>query len=828
MPPEPSPNSSSTLLHYTSPASDWSEALPIGNGRLGAMVYGRTTTELLQLNENSVWYGGLRERTPPDAAKNLPRLRELIRAERHKEAEKLVRQAFFATPQSQCHYEPLGNFTVEFDHEEDGIKDYSRSLNVETAVTSVQYQYHGVSFRREVFASQPDNVLVMQLESSEKSEFTLRLTRMGMAEFDTNELVDSITARNDGNIIMHATPGGRDSNHICCVAQLKCQDDGAIEVVGSGLIVTSRKATIVLAAQTTFRFNDEESAALSDASRAMVRNNLKDRHVNDYQSLYNRMKLHLQSDNTNPELSTDKRLLKAPDPSLIVLYHNLGRYLLIACSRPGIKSLPSTLQGLWNPEFQPVWGSKYTININTEMNYWPANTCNLAECELPLFEMLERMAERGKKTAEVMYRCRGWCAHHNTDIWADTDPQDRCISSTLWPLGGAWLCYHIWEHYSFNNDKSFLTRMFPVLKGCVQFLVDFLIEDASGKYLVTNPSLSPENTYIGKTGTTGVMCEGATIDIQIIHALFTAYIDIISELGIVNDDLLSAAVQSRERLPPMVIGSLGQLQEWTYDYAEFEPGHRHTSHLWGLHPGNQITKSLTPDLATAAAVTLRRRAEHGGGHTGWSRAWLINLHARLGDSEGCLEHIHRLLRNSTMPNMLDTHPPFQIDGNFGGSAGIIEMLIQSHEGIINLLPACPKSWHCGALNGTVVRGGFEVDFEWENGVIKQPVVVKSRSGRPGVVRFPEYDNPSDQLILNIYVIVGPEDQSDNVSTEPFISIDFKRDSPLYYARRIQVKSPNDDDTSDAIIASVKCGSFLESDFGPETSRAQTYASFPPQ
>lgn len=430
MPPPPPVFTSDSVLYYTSPASEWDEALPIGNGRLGAMVYGGTTTELLQLNENSVWYGGRRERTPPDAAKNLSRLRDLIRTEKHPEAEKLIKQAFFATPQSQCHYEPLGNFTVEFDHEEDEVQNYSRSLDLETAVAHVNYEYQGVSFRREVFASQPDNVIVIHLESSQKNEFTLRLTRMGTAIFDTNELVDSITA-NDNTIIMHATPGGQGSNHLCCVAQVHCQDDGIVQAIGSGLVVTSASATIVLAAQTLFRHNGPEHAALEDAIQAVARRDLQERHIKDYQSLYNRMQLHLNpKTNTDTKLSTDKRLLETPDQSLIVLYHNLGRYLLIACSRPGLKSLPSTLQGLWNPYFQPVWGSKYTININTQMNYWPANMCNLAECETPLFDILERMAERGKKTAEIMYKCRGWCAHHNTDIWADTDPQDRCMTST--------------------------------------------------------------------------------------------------------------------------------------------------------------------------------------------------------------------------------------------------------------------------------------------------------------------------------------------------------------------------------------------------------------
>lgn len=335
-------------------------------------------------------------------------------------------------------------------------------------------------------------------------------------------------------------------------------------------------------------------------------------------------------------MSTNERLLSAPDPSLVVLYHNFGRYLLISCSRPGVKALPATLQGLWNPSFQPAWGSKYTININTQMNYWPANMCNLAECEEPLFDHLERMVERGKVTAKTMYGCRGWAAHHNTDIWADTNPQDRWMPATLWPLGGAWLCYHIWESYSFNGNEQFLLKMFPVLRGCVEFLVDFLVEDPSGHF-VTCPSLSPENTFLTEAGTKGVLCEGSTIDIQIIDAIFSVFIESSSELGLADDDLLKSVKASRSRLPPMKIGSFGQLQEWQQDYAEFELGHRHTSHLWGLHPGNSITPRQTPDLAAASAVVLRRRADNGGGHTGWSRAWLVNLQARLGDAEGSLE-----------------------------------------------------------------------------------------------------------------------------------------------------------------------------------------------
>lgn len=734
----------STILQYTSPASEWAESLPIGNGRLGAMVYGRTTTELLQLNEDSVWYGGEQNRTPPDARRNLGLLRELIRAENHPAAEKLARRAFFATPHSQRHYEPLGTLTLEFNHDEKDITRYKRTLDLETGIASVQYDHGGVRYDREVFAGAPeDNALTIQLESSQTTEVILRLTRVSEREYETNEFVDSITSSAtpnlDGTIVMHATTGGRGGVRLCCIVAIHCGVEGHIEAVGNGIIIRSRSARICIAAQTTFRCEDVEGVALRDAQKALAKEKLREAHVNSYQALYSRtiLQLNPSTSSTADDTPTDERLRSSPDASLIALYHNYGRYLLISCSRPGFRALPATLQGIWNPSFQPPWGSKFTININTQMNYWPANICGLKECELPLFDLLERVAQRGRETAMKMYGCRGWCAHQNTDIWADTDPQDRWLPATLWPLGGAWLCYHVWESYLFTGDSQFLSRMFPVLRGCVQFLVDFLVEDSSGTYLVTNPSLSPENTFLGSNGLPGVLCEGSTIDIQIVHALFTAYIDAVPALKISQDDLRLPVETFRSRLPPMVIGNkFGQLQEWASDFAEVEPGHRHTSHLWALYPGNAISKSKTPELAAASAVVLRRRADHGGGHTGWSRAWLINLHARLGDAEGCLEHINRLLKGSTLPNMLDNHPPFQIDGNFGGCAGIIEMLIQSHDGFIELLPACPVAWSSGSLKGVRARGGFKVDFGWSEGKIKEPVFVYSKHGEKCEILFP--------------------------------------------------------------------------------------------
>lgn len=439
-----------TTLRYCAPAKEWSEALPIGNGRLGAMVYGRTDTELLQLNENSVWYGGQQDRTPRDALSYLPRLRELIRANQHAEAEKLVKRAFFATPHSQRHYEPLGSLTLEFGHEEKDVKNYCRLLDLETAVTSVQYEHDGIQYSRAIFASEPDIALVIQLEASKETEFTIRLTRVSEREYETNEFVDSIGAKNldeNGRIEMQATAGGgKTANSVSCIVQTRCEDDGNVQAIGNCLVVKSQKVTIAISAQTTFRSGEYYKTAIMDAETALRRNDLRERHVENYRAMFGRLQLQLYATSSASDAAaspgyttneknlvpTNERLLSpgTPDPSLVVLYHNFGRYLLISCSRPGVKALPATLQGLWNPSFQPAWGSKYTININTQMNYWPANLCNLVECEDPLFDHLERMSRRGKVTAKMMYGCRGWAAHHNTDIWADTDPQDRWMPAT--------------------------------------------------------------------------------------------------------------------------------------------------------------------------------------------------------------------------------------------------------------------------------------------------------------------------------------------------------------------------------------------------------------
>ncbi|OLN83291.1 Alpha-L-fucosidase 2 [Colletotrichum chlorophyti] len=738
----------SSRLHYQSPASEWSEALPIGNGRLGAMVYGRTTTELIQLNEDSVWYGGPQDRTPKDALRHLPELRQLIRNEKHSEAEALVREAFFASPASMRHYEPLGTCTIEFGHALENVTDYCRYLCLDTAQTTVEYRCKGVSYRRDAIASFPDNVLAVRFSASEPTRFVVRLNRGSEIEWETNEFLDSVDIRGR-RIVLNATPGGRNSNRLSIVLEVANDDGkGSVEPVGNSLIITSSNCTIAIGAHTTYRTTEPEAVASDDVLAALKSPwaMLVERHHVDYQSLYKRTGLRMWPDASH--LPTDERIRAARDPGLVALYHNYGRYLLISCSRNSYKALPATLQGIWNPSFAPPWGSKYTININLQMNYWPAGPCSLVDCAAPVLDLLERMAERGKKTAATMYGCAGWCAHHNTDIWADTDPQDRWMPSTIWPLGGVWVCVDVLEMLLYEYDETIHRRVAAVLEGCILFLLDFLVPSTCGKYLVTNPSLSPENTFVSESGKTGILCEGSAIDTTIIRIAFEKFIwstDILDR----DSPLRSKVNEALEKLPELSINEDGLIQEWGLkDYREHEPGHRHVSHLFGLYPGESISPARSPELAVAAKKVLERRAAYGGGHTGWSRAWLLNLHARLLDSESCSQHMDLLLRSSTLANMLDNHPPFQIDGNFGGCAGILECLVQSSilqdsskpsVVEIRLLPSCPESWPQGDLARIRTKGGWLVSLRWRDSGIVEPVLVESPDAKDAEahVLFPD-------------------------------------------------------------------------------------------
>lgn len=722
-------------LWYDAPATCWLEALPLGNSRMGAMVFGGTDTEQIQLNEETFWSGGPHNNNSSTSLRYLTEVRSLIFDGKEKEAENIINREFVKGPHGM-RYLTLGSLSLQFGHKD--VKDYVRDLDLQTATSSTSYIYNNVKYTRKVIASLADGVVLVNIKASKKGALSFTLTQS--CQLPTEVKVEGAT--------LIATIKGADQEGIKAALTAQCRTDvktnGRIIAEGNALkIDNATEATLYVSAATNFvNYNDVSGDASAKneqylkAAETMPFATLHKRHVTLYKSQYDRVKLSLPSTD-NQSLPTVQRLDKfygSQDMGMVALLFNYGRYLLISSSQKG--GQPANLQGVWNDKMNAPWDSKYTININAEMNYWPAEVCNLSETAEPLFSMIRDLSQTGAETARAMYGCRGWMAHHNTDLWRIAGPVDGAFWG-MFPNGGGWLSTHLWEHYQYTLDKDFLNEYYPILKGAADFYLDYMVE-RDGELLVV-PSVSPEQ---GGRGKQSPVCAGCTMDNQIARDVLSQALFAARELD-KDADYQQKLTKAIAMLPPMKVGQYGQLQEWREDLDDPRNEHRHISHLYGLYPSSQISPYKTPDLWNAAGVTLKQRGDQA---TGWSLGWKTNFWARMLDGNHAFTIISNMLRllpnegkerqypdGRTFPNLFDAHPPFQIDGNFGVTAGIVEMLMQSDpitdaKPYIHLLPALPDAWPAGSISGIKARGGYELSISWKEGKLTSATITAQQDG----------------------------------------------------------------------------------------------------
>jgi len=762
------------VLHFAQPAKQWPDALPVGNGRLGAMVFGQPAQDRVQLNEESIWDGERRDRNNPRAGEAVPKIRELLFAGKIAEAEALASSDMLSIPQRMPCYQTLGDLRLDFAASgltpDATVENYRLELDLDTAIARTSFLHAGTYYGREIFSSAPDQVIVIRLTVSQpgKLSFTAKLDRPH--NFSSELIGEGGLSLYGQALPVNDNPGlpiKENQTGIRFYAEMRVFQDGGSLLASGKLapaVVTVRNAdavTLLIDCATSYRYPAGAAAmqvavdANLKAAAARPYEELKARHIADHRRFFRRAEIRM-GDDANAAVPTDQRMQRikegGEDVGLLPIYFQFGRYMLISSSRPG--TLAANLQGIWNESVDPPWGSKYTVNINAEMNYWLAERANLADCHLPLFDLEDATRGPGAVTATKYYNARGMVVHHNTDIWGDSGPIDG-LGGGIWAMGAAWLSLHPWDHYDYGGDVGFLReRAYPLLRENAMFLLDYLTEAPAGTpyagKLVTGPSCSPENKYKLADGRPFNLCMAPTMDISIVHAVLTRLVLASELLGNPKQDaeLISRARAAIERLPAFRITHDGRLQEWPEDYADQEPGHRHISHLFGLFPDDQITLRGTPELAKAARMTLDKRLAAGGGSTGWSRSWIINCMARLEDGEAAYQNVLQLFRQSTRHNLLDVcglkeNSPYQIDGNLGGPSGLIEMVLQSHAGVVRLLPALPKAWPDGNFRGLRARGGLEVDLEWTGGRAK---IATLRAGRDVALRLAV---PSGQKVVSI-------------------------------------------------------------------------------